>query len=198
MPAVGGHAGGKTAVVRAATHPSSGPQPGASPWWQTWPTDRVYGGKPSEGFLSAAESGDPATLYASGTMTDGTDFVVAYNPKVDSDHVPDYVQGWNNTTDFGQAVAEGPTAGADAQYLTVESPTLKAHQQVNDASQWLIIVARPGTTDASYSADGTSWQPMDVEHGIAVLQLPAIAPQTSQVRLSDDTGQYVSGPLALP
>jgi len=188
---VGHHGGGK---------PNGGTvsKPAAKPWWKSWSTDRAYGDPPSPAFVTAATSGGPATVYASGTMPDGTEFV-AYTVNGDRHHVAEYTQGWNNSPDFGQAAGEGPTAGATAQYLTVESPTaVSGGESGHGTSQWLIVVGRPGTTRASYSADGKTWQATDVQDGIAVLRLPSQAPPTAQIKLGDDIGEYVVGPLVLP
>lgn len=193
--------GGSVAISDAVGHRSTeavispAAQPG-TPWWKAWSTTRVFGTKPSDAFLNDPSVGN-GTIYASGTMTDATNFVVFQTQRdAAEDHIAEYTQGWNNVPDFGQAVSEGPKAGADAEYLTLESPTFQSGQASNGSSQWLVVVAKPDTTAASYSADGTTWQPMQVQNGIAVLELPGIAPQTSQIRLSDAAGQYVEGPLA--
>jgi hypothetical protein len=194
VPAAGGS-------PKAHAKPRARTRAGAdsTPWWQSWPTDRVYGDRPGAAYLT-----DPgtSTVYASGTLPDGTDFIVEYDSKTDQHHVPDFTQGWNGVPDFGEAVGEGPTAGPDAEFLSLESPTLATGGPGASAgsatSQWLVVVGRQGTTAASYSADGVTWQPMDVQNGIAVLKLPALAPTTAELELSDASGQYVDGPLVTP
>jgi len=198
VPAAGGSPKAH-AKVRAESRAKAHAGADATPWWQSWPTDRVYRDKPGAAYLT-----DPATstVYASGSLPDGTDFIVDYDSQTDQHHVPDFTQGWNGVPDFGEAVGEGPTAGPDAEFLSLESPTLATGGPGAAAdsatSQWLVVVGRPGTTTASYSADGVTWQPMDVQHGIAVVKLPALAPTTAQLELSDANGQYVDGPLVTP
>lgn len=174
-------------------HANRGSQPKRSTRaWTSWPTDRVFGAKPASGFFHPSSRQE---VFATGTMTDNTDFVVYGDPKDGNSAA--YLQGWNGVGDFGQSAGEGP-GGAQSAYLTAESPTYAAHQNGGPARQWLIVVGRPGTVSASYSADGVNWQRMQVQHGIAVINLPGIAPRASQIRLSDANGQYVEGPLALP
>jgi hypothetical protein len=170
--------------------------------WQSWTPDRVFGAKPDDAFINAATQG-PAAILASGTMSDNTNFVAYVDqhdsgPAAGEGSVPNFVQGWNNVDDFGEGASEGPKAGPDASYLALQSPTLQAHQASDVSSQWLIVVGEPGTTAASYSADGTTWQPMQVQDGIAVLELPGIAPRGAQLRLSDASGQYATGLVSPP
>jgi hypothetical protein len=177
---------GATQTIRAAG------QPGSAAWSTIWPDNRVYGDPPTAKFLSDTAQG--AKVYASGTMPDGTNFEVSSV----KGRAPTFTQGWFNAADFGEAVGEGPTTGPQAEYFTLESPTYLAGRQDVGTSQWLVVVGWPGTTSASYTADGANWQAMDVQNGIAALKLPALAPRSAQIALSDASGQYVDGPLFTP
>ncbi|HTW20908.1 MAG TPA: hypothetical protein VME70_11945 [Mycobacteriales bacterium] len=163
--------------------------------WTNWPTDRRFGTAPSQAFLDAVDPGQPQTVYAEGTMSDGTEFVVS-DPTADRGEVPGFVQGWNNVTDFGESVSVGPSM-TDGSYLAFQTPTYDAGDLDTATTQWLVVVGAPDTRTASYSADGTSWTSMSVQEGIAVLKLPAIAPVDAQIRLTDGSGHTVQGGLGV-
>lgn len=191
--AIADHVGGRPSTVATV---STADQP-QTPWWKAWPKGRVYSAAPGAEFVKTPPL-DTSAIYASGTMPDGTDFALYLDPSESNPHQAQFLQGWNNVVDFGEAAGEGPQAGPDATYISLESPTIQAGRDDVGSSQWLVVVGQPGTTSASYSADGTTWQPMTVDNGIAVLQLPGIAPRGAEIQLSDAGGQYVDGPLALP
>jgi len=186
---VGGHPS-NVATVSTADQPQT-------PWWTAWPKGRVYSAAPGAEFMTAPPL-DTSKIYASGTLPDGTDFVAYLDPSESDPHQPQFLQGWNDIVDFGEAAGEGPQAGPDATYLSLESPTYQTGRDNVGTTQWLVVVGQPGTTSASYSADGSTWQPMAVDDGIAVLQIPGIAPRGARIQLSDASGEYMNGPLALP
>jgi hypothetical protein len=185
--------GSSQKVVPADDQDQAAPQP----WWQTWTTDRYDGGI-DQAFLTAARPiYDPAStpedisVYAAGTTPDGSQWVMFTDPH--DGHVMQWVQGWDDAPDFGEST--GP-ATPDITWTSWTTPTLAAHNSINDTQQWLIVVGRPGTTEIDYSPDGTSWQPMDVENGIAVMKITTstgFPPADSQVRLSDADGVYATG-----
>jgi hypothetical protein len=187
---VAGHPARTQTVISAAG------QPGSGPWWQTWKTDRVYGAKPGAPFFATLARGDSVT-YASGTTPDGSDFALYLDANDGEPHAANWSQGWNDAADFGTSSQKD---APDADYLAFESPTSETAGPDSDGAhtQWLIVAAAPGTTSASYSADGTTWTSMDVQDGIAVLKLPGIAPHSAHIRLTDASGQYEDGPLVTP
>jgi hypothetical protein len=194
---VGDHTN-QTVVVPAAHGPGKGAAhkkataaDGSIPSWTTWPADRRFGDKPADQFLGSAAAG---RIYADGTLADGTDFVLYGTP---NEGMPiAWYQGWNSTPDFGDAPGEGSALyDPYVPYFAMESPTFATGREQSGKTQWLIVVGQPGTTTASYSADGITWQQMQTENGIAVIKIPAISPAAAQIRLSDADGQYVDGPL---
>jgi hypothetical protein len=65
---------------------------------------------------------------------------------------------------------------------------------------WIMIVGQPKTTNAEFSEDGKSWQPMDIENGIAVIKRTwhnAGIPKTARLHLEDSDGTYYDGPVDL-
>lgn len=176
-------------------HGSSATDSSTGPWWSDWKTDRVYGDKPAQAFFDAVAPGDTITVYASGTTSDGTDFAMYVDKSTGDPRSQIWQQGWNDQPDFGQP---GASPVPDAGYSAFESPTLATHEKTNGTAQWLIVVGNPDTTNVAYSPDGTQWQPMDVENGIAVLKLPSAAPAGAQIRLASDTSRYYDGTLWLP
>lgn len=190
-------ADGGTGLSVVNTNPSS-------PWWR-WPRDRIFGEKPNAAFFRSSHSNvTTAEIYACGTMPDGTDFEMG-QAKGDPPHAPSFTQGWG-VPGFGEGAMQGPSVGAGAQYVAVESPTRAAHDDFSRA-QWLILVAKPGMTSANFSADGRSWRPMTVEHGIAVIELSsqtvkAVSPSPGHpspawISLSDRNGVYSQAPAEI-
>lgn len=164
--------------------------------WRSWARDRAYGTKLSEQSLTDVPA---SQLLAGGTMTDGIQFKI-YATDQNAMPVSD-IFGFSDQPIFGDNPGEGsPQYRPDAPYFAIEAMTATTWDHGNEdqgTGQWLIVAAQPGTTSASYSADGTTWQPMLLQNGIAVLQLPAIAPRGAQLELSDAQGPYVDGPLAI-
>jgi hypothetical protein len=58
----------------------------------------VYGTKLGAHFIDKAGL-TGRTVYASGSMPDGTDFAVSYDSTTEHSGIADYVQGWNNVSD---------------------------------------------------------------------------------------------------
>jgi hypothetical protein len=172
-------------VAHQATEPTAPP---TTPWWESWPAGRQYGPLDKH-FVDAATPND-SKVYASGTMPDGTDFAVYLDSR--TGHTPQWIQGWNGAPDFG----DSSTAGPSATWMTWTTPDLATHESADGSTnrQWLIVVGRPGTTSIDYSANGTTWQPMNLEQGIGVIHLlDGFPPASAQVRLADDSGVYATG-----
>lgn len=169
----------------------------ADPWWDTWTTDRYYGGV-SRAYLSnarptynVADGPDTITVYAAGTTADGTQWVMFTDPR--EGHVMQWLQGWGNQPNYGES------SGTTTPYTTWTSwsiPTHAAQDGSGNVEEWLIVVGKPGTTAIDYSPDGTSWQPLQVEHGIGVMKVTTATgfpPASAKVRLSDASGVYATG-----
>lgn len=193
--AIAGALPGQAGKAQTVFGPAS--QPGSGPWWQTWKADRVYGQKPAAPFFATLAPGDTVTTYVSGTTPDGTEFALYLDAGIGEPHVAQWAEGSNGNANFGDSSQK---VAPDATYLAFESPTADTvSREVTGArTQWLIVAGEPDTTSASYSADGTTWQSMDVQDGIAVLELPGIAPRGAQLRLSDADGQYADGAVVTP
>jgi hypothetical protein len=199
--------GGSVAIADAVSHDhrvqtiSTAAQPLAKPSvapWRSWPTDRVFGAKPGSHFFAGLPT---STVYASGTLPDGMEFeLFATGESASAMPISDNA-GWHESALFGDNPGDGsPLYRSHAPYFAMESMTFDTWDHGREdrgSSQWLIVIGQPGTTSASYSADGTTWQSMQVEDGIAVLKLPTGAPRTAQIQLSEADGQYVDGPLAI-
>jgi hypothetical protein len=186
---VADNAGGDHRVVQTG---DSGTQKViADPWWEAWPQNRHDGPVDStfDNYVithTQAESVVPI-LYAAGTEPDGTDWAMYL---ADHDQLF-WMQGWNGQPDYGQ---EPPGADPGMTWTSWTTPTRAAHDSDTNDQQWLIIVGRPGTTQIAYSADGTTWTPLDVQDGIAVTLIEhGFPPATAQVRLSDASGVYAQG-----
>ena len=168
-----------------------------SPWWQTWTPNRLDGGL-SQAFLTAARptydvnaGPEPITVYAGGTLPDGTQWVMFTDPT--NRHVMQWLQGWNDSPDFGESTQK---VTPDVSWTSWTIPTRASQDGSPNLQEWLIVVGRPGTTSIEYSPDGTTWQPVDVEHGIGVMKVATptgFPPATAKVRMSDDSGVYATG-----
>jgi hypothetical protein len=193
--------GGAVAVASLGPDQTQSVTPGATapsdtttPWWQTWTTGR-HNGPVNDTFLKAARPiYDPAnppediTVWATGSMPDGTDWVMYTSPH--SGNEIQWLQGWNGSPDYGESPnVETP----DITWTSFESPTLAAHDDYTLEQQWLIVVGRPGTTTISYAANGTDFTPMDVHDGIGVLKINGYVPTQAKVQLSDASGVYATG-----
>lgn len=191
-----GH-GGTQHVVPAA-HGGSSPTgnerviaPPSRPWWRTWQAGRTWGQPAPSSFLTGLAPGHHVAVYASGQMDDGTEFAL-YIDSTQEPHIAQWMEDWRTTpNNFGETTQR---PAPRAKYLAFESPTHSVTGQTQ-FSQWLIVAGRPGTVSASYSADGTTWQAMTVEHGLAVLRLPRHAPRNARLRLADASGTYYDGVL---
>lgn len=180
----------------AGREPSSGRS--AVPAWSTWPTDRVYREKPPKRFFSDLPTG--ARLLASGTMPDGIDFRIASVP--DRKQPIEDLYGYRTQPIFGDEPGAGsPEFDRHAAYFAIEAMTAATWNQGNENRNrgfWLIVVAEPDTTSASYSADGHDWSKMHLENGIAVIKLQdktASIPRSARLKLADTNGTYVDGPV---
>jgi hypothetical protein len=191
----GNTGGGGNHVVQVGNRGPGVQRVVADPWWQTWTTDRHFG-TIDPAFLTAARptyDGDggpqPITVYAAGTMTDGTQWVMFTDPH--DGHIMQWLQGWDNNPNFGESTQ---TVTPEVTWTSWSIGNLAAHNGGTNNQQWLIVVGQPGTTSIDYSADGTTWQPMDVRQGIGVVKITdGFPPATSKVRLSNASGIYAVG-----
>ena len=166
-----------------------------SPWWQTWTPNRLDGGL-SQAFLTAARptydvnaGPEPITVYAGGTLPDGTQWVMFTDPT--NRHVMQWLQGWDDNPNFGESTQ---TVTPDVSWTSWAIGTRAAHNDSLNDGRWLIVVGRPGTTSIDYSPDGTTWQPMTVDNGIGHLKIEGgFPPAAALVRLSDASGVYATG-----
>ncbi|MGN6474118.1 MAG: hypothetical protein ACTHK4_10805, partial [Mycobacteriales bacterium] len=189
--------GGGHHKVGVATQPSGQQQVIADPWWDTWTTDRYNGGV-SQAFLSnarptynVADGPVKITVYAAGTTADGTQWVM-FTDSHDG-HVMEWLQGRDDQPDYGESSG---TVTPDITWTSWSIPTRASQAGAADIQQWLIVVGKPGTTAIDYSSDGTNWEPMRLEHGIAVMKITTATgfpPATAKVRLSDASGVYATG-----
>jgi hypothetical protein len=199
--------GGSVAIADSVSHSrkvqtiSTAAQPLPKPSiaaWRSWPTDRVFGAKPGAHFFEGLPT---PTVYASGTLPDGMEFELFATGEGASLMPVSDNAGWHDSALFGDNPGDGsPLYRSHAPYFAMESMTFDTWdhgREDHGSSQWLIVIGQPGTTSASYSADGTTWQSMRVEDGIAVLKLPTGAPRSAQIQLSEADGQYVDGPLVI-
>lgn len=168
------------------------------PAWSTWRPNRVYGERPSPGFLSHLPANE--TLLASGTIADGTEFWIA---SVRHSATPiDDTFGFGTEPVFGDEPGDGaPQYRRHAPYFAIETMSAGTWDDGKEDGAdgfWLIVVGQPDTITASYSADGHTWQPMDVQQGIAVVKVDrstAGIPSDARLRLGDQEGTYVDGPV---
>lgn len=169
----------------------------ADPWWQTWTVGRHNGAVDPNFLANAQPTYDGETqpeqikAYANGTLPDGTDWVMFTDQS--NPHVMQWLQGWDGQPDFGESTQ---SVTPDITWTSWSTPTLAAHDDASVNQQWLVVVGQPGTTEIDYSPDGTTWQPMDIEDGIAVMKVTTATgfpPATAQVRLSDASGVYATG-----
>lgn len=167
----------------------------ADPWWQTWTPGR-HDGPVDPRFAEAL--GRSAVVYAAGTTPDGTDWAMYTYPQDGSGgHRVAWQQGWDGQPDFGDVPDEFEPGMTWASWST---PTRSAHDNTSGNQQWLIVVGRPGTTAVDYSADGVTWQPLDVVQGIAVMKVTTATgfpPASARIRLSDASGVYATGKPAV-
>jgi hypothetical protein len=165
-----------------------------APWWDTWTQDRHFG-PVDQAFLTnarptydTAKGPEPITVWASGSESDGTDWVMFTDPH--DGHQIQYYQGWNGTPDYG----ESPQVDQPAiTWDSFTSPTLDSHNDVNSTSQFLIIVGKPGTTSIKYAADGTSFVDEPVQDGISVIKVANFPAATAKVQLATADGVYATG-----
>lgn len=170
----------------------------ADPWWDTWTTDRYYG-RVDPAFLAAARpiydraaGPEKISVYAAGTNPDGLQWVMFTDPH--DGYVMQWLEGHNNAPSYGESSGQ---VTPDLTWTSWTVPT-EATQSNGAATveEWLIVVGRPGTTTIDYSPDGTTWQPIDVEHGIGVMKVAThtgFPPASAKVRLSDAGGVYATG-----
>ena len=158
-------------------------------WWLSWPTGRVFGSAASATFVTRVAHGQPLTIFASGHAPDGSTFVMYTTP--DQPDVADWVQGFDAMNpDFGE---EGQFCG-EGQCIFFEYPTVATHNGTA-TTQWLVAATAPGIVAVSYSSDGTSWQPMDLRDGVALLQIPRLATYSARLRLTSSNGQTTESGL---
>jgi hypothetical protein len=189
LVADGASAGGQQIVRPAAGGSPTSPE---QPWWETWATGR-HDGPIDNTFLSnarpiydQAKGPEPINVWATGTESDGTDWVMFTDPY--DGHQIQWLQGWDGQPDYGT----GQTVAPDMSWTSFSSPTRQAHDS-GGLDQWLIIVGKPGTTAIGYAADGTHYSALEVHDGIAVIHTDGFAPAGAMVQLSDATGVYASG-----
>jgi hypothetical protein len=169
----------------------------ADPWWDTWTTDRYYGGITPAYLAAARPTYDVAAgpekidVYAAGTTPDGTQWAMFTDQS--TPHVMQWLQGWDNNPDFGESSGQ---VTPDATWTSWTIPTRASHDGSPNLEEWLIVVGRPGTTGIDYSADGVTWHPMDLQHGIGLKKLTTptgFPPAAAKVRLTDASGVYATG-----
>jgi hypothetical protein len=180
-----GHRGPKHVTVSHGT-----------PKWSSWPSNRVYGSKPGATFFNDLPGG--TRLLASGTMPDGTEFELHTSGHHGMPVV--WNMGFFDNSLFGDDPASGsPLYRPHAPYFAFVPMTFATWDYTKEdrnGGHWLIVVGQPGTTEASYSADGHVWQPMRIRNGIAALKIfGTTVPASAQLRLRDKSGFYFAGPL---
>ncbi|HVY10770.1 MAG TPA: hypothetical protein VHB18_11580 [Mycobacteriales bacterium] len=169
----------------------------ADPWWQTWTVGRHDGAVDPHFLAAAAPTYDTASgpekikVWAAGTTGDGTQWALYSDES--SPHVMQWLQGWDGSPDFGESDQK---VVPDLSWTSWTIPTRDSHDGVPNITEWLIVVGRPGTTSIDYSTDGTTWQPMNVQDGIAVMKLTTATgfpPAAAKVRMADAKGVYATG-----
>ena len=195
---VADNTGGSGHQVQPAGHRPSTQHLIADPWWDTWTTDRYYG-HVDAAFLTAARptynekaGPDKVTVYAAGTNPDGMQWVMFTDPR--NGHVMQWLEGHNNAPNYGESSGQ---VTPDATWTSWTVPT-EASQAGSGTKveEWLIVVGRPGTTGIDYSPDGTTWQALTVDNGIAVMKVTTstgFPPATAKVRMTDANGVYATG-----
>ena len=172
----------------SSEHPSPPPtavEETPTNWNEKWPTGRVFGTAASSDFLSHISPGERLTVYASGHASDGTTFVMYTTP--DRPDVPQWVQGFNSTSpDFGQDGSFSCNGKCDV----FEYPSAQTYAGTA-TTQWLVATTAPGVVSMDYSEDGNSWRSMDFRGGLALLELPSIAPRSAELRVTSTDGRTV-------
>lgn len=168
--------------------------------WTDWPRDRVFGSKPGASFFRDLPAG--SSLLGSGTLPDGMQFRFAQTTNTD-EPVED-IAGVRDQPLWGDQPGAGDRAyRTDAPYFGSELMTAATYdngQEDGNDGFWVVIIGEPGTTSAELTVDGSTWQQMQIEHGIAVVKVhtpDAGMPASAQLRLSDADGLYADGPLTL-
>jgi hypothetical protein len=199
LVATGALSGSTQRIEAASDGGGNPPAPHGVPAWSTWPTDRVYGEKPGATFFQDLPGS--ASLLASGTLPDGMQFRFDYQPH--SDLPIEDVAGFDDQPQWGDQPGAGNSLyRAHAPYFGYEFMTAATYDNgAEDGNTfWIVIAGQPGTTDAEYAEDGKTWEPMRIEHGIAVIKrhgANAGVPGTAMLHLEDSDGTYYEGPAAL-
>jgi hypothetical protein len=185
-------ASGSNAAGQISVHPT---EP-----WADWPRDRVFGAKPASTFFRDLPA--DSSLLGSGTLPDGIQFRFAQTSNADQP-VED-VAGINDRPLWGDEPGAGePAYRPRAPYFGYEVMTAATYDDGKEdggGGFWVIIVGQPGTTSADFTLDGKAWQPMQIEHGIAVVKIQTHAaglPDAARIRLADGDGLYADGPVTL-
>jgi hypothetical protein len=197
--ALAGVFGSGNAVVSPAHHGDGSPSVVTEvhpvPEWSSWPPDRVYGTRPGAGFFTGIS---PTSVLGSGTLPGGMQFRFYLTGQKGTPVMED--EGYRDQQIFGDEPAPGsPQFRPHAPYFAMVEMTAKTWDHGNEDGHggfWLVILGQPGTTSASYSANGLRWQPMHLEDGIAAIKVPwpdAGIPVTARIKLSDSGGLYAAG-----